>query len=93
MANSYEDYLLNFGGIRDAVVFDGAGRCDLDLDALDLMLDEMATLLGWDPERRQREWADFERVYSRNMAHCDLRDRIRDHDRAGVPSAKGSGIE
>lgn len=75
MVNSYADYMLNTGGVRDAVVFDGAGRCDLDVTVLDLMLDEMAAQLGWSAERRRREWDRFADVYDRNMAHCDLRAR------------------
>jgi glycerol-3-phosphate dehydrogenase len=85
MANSYADYLLNFGGIRDAVVFDDAGRCDLDLDVLDLVLAEMAALLHWDGRRRRREWATFEQVYGRNMAYADLGERVRNHDPAAGP--------
>jgi len=96
MANSYEDYLLNFGGIRDAVVFDQAGRCDLDLDVLDLVLAEMATLLHWGRQRRRREWDAFREVYGRNMAHADIGERVRDHDPAmglrRVNHAKADGI-
>jgi glycerol-3-phosphate dehydrogenase len=80
MANSYEDYLLNFGGIRDVVVFDDAGRCDLDLDALGLALEEMAALLHWDGRRRQCEWAAFKAVYCRNMAHTRLGALVRNHE-------------
>lgn len=79
MASSYEDYLLNSGGIRDAVVFDERGRCELDLEVLDLLLAELAALLGWDRERRLREWAAFEQVYTRNMAHAELGERVREH--------------
>ena len=82
MANSYEDYLLNFGGIRDAVMFDDAGRCDLDLAVLDLVLEEMATLLRWDRRRRQDEWEAFKEVYCRNMTHADLGERARNHEPA-----------
>ncbi|MGM1059839.1 FAD-dependent oxidoreductase [Saccharothrix sp. Mg75] len=81
MVNSYEDYLMNSGGIRDAVVFDEDGRCDLDLGVLDLVLAEMADRLGWGAARRDREWDRFAEVYTRNMAHCDLRVRVRDHRR------------
>ena len=80
MVNSFEDYLLNVGGIRDAVVFDVAGRCVLDLDVLDLMLAEMATQLHWDGRRRQHEWELFKEVYSRNMAYVDLGERVRRHN-------------
>lgn len=80
MANSYEDYLLNFGGIRDAVVFDHAGRCDLDLEVLDLVLEEMAALLRWGSQRRRNEWEVFKEVYGRNMAHTVLGERVRNHD-------------
>lgn len=97
MANSYEDYLLNSGGIRDAVVFNDAGQCDLDLGVLDLMLEELGTLLGWGPECRQQEWEQFEKVYSRNMAHCDLWERVRNHDpgreSVHVHNANASGVE
>lgn len=80
MASGYADYLMNSGGIRDAVVFDDAGRCDLDLSVLDLVLAEMATLLEWDRRRRQEEWERFKTLYERNMAHVDLGKRLRDHD-------------
>lgn len=92
MVNSYADYLLNSGGIRDAVIFGDDGRCDLDLDVLELMLGQIGILLGWDPERHQDEWEQFARVYGRNMAHCDLRYRIRSHHRAtdAVPAADAS---
>lgn len=96
MANSYEDYLMNGGGIRDAVVFDDAGRCDLDLDVLDLVLTEMATLLGWDDQRRRDEWEVFKEVYGRNMAHAELGERVRHHTPAGshpVRHAKVDGID
>ncbi len=92
MAYSYADYLLNSGAIRDSVVFGEDGRCDLDLDVLDLILTEMGTLLGWDADRRLREWDRFEQAYTTNMAYCDLRDRPRDHrpdDAVGVPNAGG----
>jgi len=82
MANNYADYLLNFGGIRDAVVFDDAGRCDLDLEVLDLVLQEMATLLHWRHQQRQNEWRAFREVYTRNMTYADLGERVRNHDPA-----------
>ncbi|CAM3806487.1 FAD-dependent oxidoreductase [Nocardiopsis rhodophaea] len=79
MAGSYEDYLLNSGGIRDAVVFDAEGRCDLDLAVLDLVLERMAELLGWDRRRTRREWDAFAEAYLRNMAYADLGRRVREH--------------
>ncbi|GAA3463131.1 FAD-dependent oxidoreductase [Saccharothrix longispora] len=79
LAYSYEDYLMNAGGIRDAVVFDEGGRCEIDLGVLDLVLAEMAAALGWDAARCAREWDRFAEVYTRNMAHCDLGDRVGDH--------------
>jgi glycerol-3-phosphate dehydrogenase len=81
MAGSYRDYLLNSGGIRDAVVFSDAGACDLDREVLDLILDEMGIRLEWNPERRQREWDDFAASYRTTMAHCDLRDRVEPNNR------------
>ncbi|WP_235464939.1 FAD-dependent oxidoreductase [Streptomyces platensis] len=84
MASSYQDYLLNSGAIRDAVVFDDSGRCALDLDALDLVLEEMATLLHWDHRRRQNEWKAFQEVYCRNMAYTDLGEGVRNHEPAPV---------
>nr|WP_184807177.1 FAD-dependent oxidoreductase [Nitrospirillum iridis] len=75
MVCNYADYLLNSGGLRDALVFNEADRCDLDQEVLDLMLEEMGTLLQWSHQRRQREWQEFEAAYSRNMAHCDLSGR------------------
>jgi glycerol-3-phosphate dehydrogenase len=78
MVSSYEDYLLNTGGIRDAVVFDEDGRCELDLEVLDLVLTELAALLGWDRQRCLHEWAAFQEVYTRNMAHAELGERVRD---------------
>jgi hypothetical protein len=97
MANSYEDYLMNVGGIRDAVVFDDAGRCDIDVDVLDLVLEEMATLQHWDSRRRLNEWQAFKTVYCRNMAYAEVGERVRDHDPAAaslrVPHAKAAGIE
>jgi glycerol-3-phosphate dehydrogenase len=97
MANSYADYLLNSGGIRDAVVFDQAGRCGLDAGVLDLILDEMATRLDWDRRRRRQEWSAFAEVYGRNLAHTGLGERVRNHDpEAGsrIPiHAKGDGAE
>ena len=80
MVNGYEDYLLNSGGIRDAVVFDDAGRCDLDLGMLDLVLEEMATRLRWDRERRQNEWERFAKVFRRNMTYTELGERMPEHD-------------
>jgi glycerol-3-phosphate dehydrogenase len=93
MANSYEDYLLNVGGIRDAVVFDDAGRCDLDLEVLDLVLAEMATLLHWDRQRRQQEWEGFKEVYRRNMAYTDLGERVRNHSPALVDSLRAHHVK
>ena len=87
LANSYADYLLNFGGIGDAVVFDDAGRCELDLEVLDLVLAELAALLSWDGRRCQREWELFKEVYRRNMAYAELGERVRNH----VPVAGRSG--
>lgn len=84
-AYSYADYLLNTGSIRDAVVFDAAGRCDLDPAVLKEMLAEMGALLGWDADRCRREWARFAEIYGRNMAHCDLRDRLHDRLHDGDP--------
>ncbi|MER5785227.1 FAD-dependent oxidoreductase [Streptomyces mobaraensis] len=89
MASSYADYLLNTGGIRDAVVFDATGRCDVDTDVLDLVLDEMAALLGWDDTRRRAEWDAFAEVYCRNMTFTELGDRVRKHDPAPVPPSAG----
>lgn len=90
MANSYADYLLNFGGIRDVVRFDDAGRCELDFDALDRVLEEMAGLLDWSDERRQGEWEAFREIYTRNMAYTDLEERVRDHDPAATrPESAG----
>ncbi|MGI8666143.1 MAG: FAD-dependent oxidoreductase [Jatrophihabitans sp.] len=80
MASSYQDYLLNFGGIRDAVVFDEAGHCDLQLELLDVALAQLAGLLGWDRQRCQAEWQAFALVYGRNMAPTPLRDRVGNHD-------------
>lgn len=82
MANGYADYLLNFGGIRDAVVFGETGRCDIDVGVLDLVLDQMAAILHWPQERRQREWETFREIYARNMAHTGLGARVRRHDPA-----------
>ncbi|MDG4767693.1 FAD-dependent oxidoreductase [Solwaraspora sp. WMMD406] len=84
MATSYADYLLNFGGIRDAVVFDDAGRCDLDLDVLDLALREMGELLAWSGQRREAEFARLAEVYTRNMRFADLGARIREHRPAAL---------
>lgn len=89
MANSYQDYLLNSGGIRDAVVFDDAGRCELDLELLDLMLTELATLLDWDRQRCQDEWQAFKVSYRRNMAHVPLGERLRNHDPVAESTAAG----
>lgn len=89
MANSYQDYLLNSGGIRDAVVFDDAGRCELDLELLDLMLTELATLLDWDRQRCQDEWQAFKVSYRRNMAHVPLGERLRNHDPVAESAAAG----
>ncbi|QFZ24630.1 FAD-dependent oxidoreductase [Saccharothrix syringae] len=93
-AYSYADYLLNTGAIRDAVVFDAEGRCDVDRAVLDLVLAEMGSLLGWDQARCRREWELFAEVYERNMAFCDLGDRLRDHRRDGddVRAYNASGI-
>lgn len=85
LASSYEDYLLNSGGIRDAVIFDEHGRCELDMQVLDLLLTELGTLLDWDQERCLREWAAFKQVYTRNMAHAELGERVREH----VPALAG----
>ncbi len=97
MAYSYEDYLMNTGGIRDAVVFDAEGRCDLDLGVLDLILAELGDLLGWGPHRRRQEWDRFKEVYTRNMAYCDLRERVLHHDPAGesvrVPDTNAAGVD
>ncbi|MGW0828314.1 FAD-dependent oxidoreductase [Streptomyces sp. NPDC002845] len=82
MASSYRDYLLNTGGIRDAVVFDDTGRCDVDLDALDLMLGEMAGLLHWDLPRCREEWEGFKEVFCRNMATTDIGKRVQNHEPA-----------
>ena len=79
MAASYADYLLNFGGIRDAVAFGDGGRADLNLAILDLVLEEMAALLHWDHDRRRREWEGFKEIYTRNMAFADLGERVRNH--------------
>ena len=89
MAASYSDYLLNFGGIRDAVVFDDAGRCDLDLDVLDLVLAEMATLLCWRSQRRHSEWEAFKEVYTRNMAYAGLGERVRNHSFVSAGTSLG----
>jgi glycerol-3-phosphate dehydrogenase len=80
MACGYADYLLNFGGIRDVVRFGNAGRCELDLAALDLVLAEMARLLDWSDERLRLEWQEFKEIYTRNMAYADLGEQVRDHD-------------
>jgi glycerol-3-phosphate dehydrogenase len=90
MAGGYEDYLLNSGGIREAVVFDDAGRCDIDLGVLDLVLDEMASLLGWDADRRRAEWERFAEVYGRNMAWADLGEKVRGHKPAEQLSMPGA---
>ncbi|MDT0263272.1 FAD-dependent oxidoreductase [Jatrophihabitans lederbergiae] len=93
MAVSYPDYLLNTGGIRDAVVFDSAGRCDLDLAVLDLTLAEMARLLGWEPARCRAEWETFRTAYLRNMAFAELGERLRVHLPAitGAPADESAG--
>ncbi|HEV2346658.1 MAG TPA: FAD-dependent oxidoreductase [Actinocrinis sp.] len=84
MAGGLQDYLLNSGGIRDVVVFDDAGRCTLDLEALDLVLDEMSERLGWDGQRRRAEWLRFTEVYCRNLAYADLGGLLRDREPAGA---------
>lgn len=78
-ASDYADYLLNTGGIRDAVVFDDNGRCGIDLDVLDLVLEEMASRLNWHPERRREEWEAFKKVYCRNTAFTEAGKRVGDH--------------
>ncbi|MBM9435268.1 FAD-dependent oxidoreductase [Streptomyces bryophytorum] len=96
MAGSYADYLLNTGAVRDAVVFDGEGRCDIDLAVLELVLDEMAALLGWDTDRRRAEWEGFAEVYGRNMAWADLGEKVRGHKPAepfSVPGAAAGATE
>jgi glycerol-3-phosphate dehydrogenase len=80
LATSYRDYLLNSGGVREAVVFDESGRPDLDLEVLDIVLAEMAERLGWSPARRRTEWEDFQEVYTRNLAFAELGRRVRDHE-------------
>lgn len=87
MAGDLQDYLLNSGGIRDVVVFDDAGRCTLDLEALDLVLDEMSERLGWDGRRRRAEWLKFTEVYCRNLAYADLGGLLRDREPAGASRA------
>lgn len=96
MAGGYEDYLLNTGAIRDAVAFDDEGRCDIDLAVLDLVLDEMTSLLGWDTDRRRAEWERFAEVYGRNMAWADLGEKVRGHKPAepfSVPGAAAGAPE
>jgi glycerol-3-phosphate dehydrogenase len=92
MASSLPDYLLNSGGIRDAVVFDRTGRCDLDLDLLDLMLAEMATCLHWDDQRRRGEWAAFTAIYTRMMAPAELGQRVRNHDPTASQRVPYAGV-
>lgn len=95
MASSYQDYMLNTGAIRDAVVFDEQGLCDLDLDVLDLILDEMSRLLGWSDQERQRQWETFQEIYTRNMAYAELGRRVAEHRPAslGLRPAATAGIE
>lgn len=90
MAGGYDDYLLNSGGIRDAVAFGEDGRCDIDLAVLDLVLDEMTSLLGWDADRRRAEWERFAEVYGRNMAWADLGEKVRGHKPAEPLSLPGA---
>ncbi|MFY1633954.1 FAD-dependent oxidoreductase [Solwaraspora sp. WMMB335] len=84
MATSYADYLLNAGGIRDAVVFDDVGRCDLDLAVLDLVLRQMGDLLHWSGQQRRAQWERFAQIYTRNMAYTELGDRLRGHEPASL---------
>lgn len=90
-ADSYADYLLNSGGIRDAVVFDAEGGCDLDVGVLDLVLERMAALLEWDRRRTGREWRSFSDAYLRNMACFDLRRRVEEHVPAVLAPADRPG--
>ncbi|HTZ45090.1 MAG TPA: FAD-dependent oxidoreductase [Jatrophihabitans sp.] len=92
MAASYPDYLLNAGGIRDAVVFDADGRCDLDLAVLDLTLAELGRLLGWDADRCRAEWEAFRTSYLSTMAFAELGERLRDHTPAAAAEPAGQRL-
>ncbi|SCL25396.1 Glycerol-3-phosphate dehydrogenase [Micromonospora nigra] len=94
-ASDYQDYLLNTGAVRDAVVFDMDGLCQLDLDVLDLILDEMARLLRWTDHERRRQWEAFREVYTRNMTYTVLGQRVREHEPATLRlrPAAAAGME
>jgi len=89
LAADYRDYLMNNGGIRDAVVFDEHGRCLLDLAALELVLAEFADLLGWDRAECRVQWDAFRASYLRNMAFAEIAEPLRDHR----PAVLGEDLE
>ncbi|MCF1436843.1 FAD-dependent oxidoreductase [Agrobacterium vitis] len=61
--NCYTDYMMNFGGLRDAVGFNELGKCDFNWDIAHFSLETMSKLLGWPDARTQREWERFIDMY------------------------------